>query len=307
MNKPLHRMICLAQVAACSLLIAGCANNRFAKQGLKEIPGRSCQEPEELVDVLSRFTTAVNKGDFTQAVSFLSVEDQKKMIAADGSVPDSIQAKMKALNFQGLSNDPKIDLVKGKLTGIFACLPCLDEGPPAVVSKAPPIPPQVKRDEVEKLRKEIAQDFYREVQKGKWKPASEMVHPQEWAVFLDEKGRLTELSKRRLKAIQECDLDALTLVDGRLTGVVVMLEPPKSELYLKSQIFFDHIAADRMDAAIGMILESEKKFFLGEDGKLRTDRKAQLKAMSREDWQRLYLYHDVLLGVAEVAVGFHNL
>jgi hypothetical protein len=56
-----------------------------------------------------------------------------------------------------------------------------------------------------------------------------------------------------------------------------------------------------------MILESEKRFFVDEKGKPRSDRMAKLKALDRGEWQKLYLYHDVLLGVAEAAFGYQNL
>ena len=77
--------------------------------------------------------------------------------------------------------------------------------------------------------------------------------------------------------------------------------------YLASMKFFDAVDQDRIADALGMLLESEKKFFLGPDGKPRADRIAKLKALDRSQWRRLYLYHHVLLGVAEAAIGYGNL
>lgn len=107
--------------------------------------------------------------------------------------------------------------------------------------------------------------------------------------------------------MEKCDLDALVLKDGLPTGLVVLLEPPVSELYLRSEIFFDFVESDQIEEALGMLLESEKKFFLDAEGKPRPDRIAKLKEIDREDWRKLYLYHDVLLGVAEAAIGYGNL
>ncbi len=56
-----------------------------------------------------------------------------------------------------------------------------------------------------------------------------------------------------------------------------------------------------------MVLESEKKFFRDADGRLRPDRVERLKALDPGEWRRLYLYHDVLLGVAEAAIGYEDL
>lgn len=304
-----HRRYLGAVAAGLSAaLLLGCAHRNKEATNLKDIESRSCQEPEELVDVLARFATALNKKDYHQAVSYLSKEDQAKIVAGDGVILSDMKRKLDALNLQALSNDPRIDLVRGKLTGIFACLPCLDQGEPYVAPKdTAPAPAPVRDNGLEKARRKMAEDFYHGVRAGQWQKAAGLVHPREWDVFLDSRGALSPLNKRRLAALQECDLDALVLHEGLLTGVVVLLDPPVSELYLRSTVFFDLIRDDRIDEAIGMILESEKKFFLGEDGRPRPDRVAKLKALDRSEWRRLYLYHDVLIGVAEASLGYQNL
>lgn len=297
-----------------ALLAVGCAHRGQAASGLKDIEGRSCKEPEELVDVLAKFATAVHKKDYYLAVSYLSKEDQAKIVVGKGVILDDMRRKLDALNFQALPNDPRIDLVRGRITGIFDCLPCLDQGEPTVLAKETPMPKASplplepgSAEGLEKARQAMAADFYRMLQMGNWQAASGLVHPDEWKVFLDGEGNLTDLNERRLQAIEECDLDALTLSEGLLTGLVLLLEPPLSELYLKSVVFFDLVESDRVQEAIAMILESEKRFFLDEDGRLMPDRVKLLKAMDKEEWHRLYLYHDVLLGVAEAAIGFGNL
>lgn len=314
-SAPVLKSRLLAGVAACALfalVAAGCAHRSPEPAGLKAVAGRECKEPEEIVDVLSRFSTAVHGGEYHRAIAMLVPADQARMVGKDGKVPEDIKVKLDALDFKALANDRRIDLVRGRLKGVFDCLPCLDQGEPVVVAKEPPPKPKVEPDEgspegQEKARKTMAANFYRYIQSGRWQKASGLVHPSEWDVFLDADKNLSDLNERRLQAIEECDLDALTLQDGLLTGLVVLVEPPMSDLYLKSMVFFDLIEGDRIDEAIAMILESEKKFFLDEKGKPRPDRVEKLKAMDREDWRKLYLYHDVLLGVAEAAIGFDNL
>ena len=233
------------------------------------------------------------------------------MTTPSGTVLLEIKAKLDAIDFKALATDRRIDLVRGRLKDVFECLPCLDQGPAQVVEKESPktpAPPEPASPEgLEKARKAMAKQFYLNIETGNWQKASGLVHPDEWKVFLDDQQNLTDLNERRLQAIEECDLDALTLKDGLLTGLVVLLEPPVSELYLKAGIFFDLVEADQIDAAIGMLLESEKRFFLDEKGKPRPDRVAKLKSLEREEWRKLYLYHDVLLGVAEAAIGYQNL
>jgi hypothetical protein len=293
------------------MLLAGCAHHNQAALQLKEVAGRSCREPDELLDVLSRFSTAVQAHEYHRAIAMLVPEDQARMLGKGGSIPKEILAKLDALDFKSLATDRRIDLVRGRLRGVFDCLPCLDQGPSVAVERErpkPAEPPEPASPEgLERARKEMAEAFYRNIQLGLWQPASGLVHPDEWQVFLDEEQNLTDLNERRLQAIEECDLDALTLKDGLLTGLVVLLEPPVSELYLRSGIFFDFLESDRIGEALAMLLESEKKFFLDAEGKPRPDRIAELKALDRNDWQKLYLYHDVLLGVVEASIGYGNL
>jgi hypothetical protein len=292
--------------------LAGCAS--FPKSSAKTggppsangVEGRSCQEPEEMLDVLARFTTLVQARKYHEAIALLDPVDQKRMLDTAGAVPEEIKRKLDALDFKGLPNDRRVDLVRGRLTGIYACLPCLDQGPADTVTRVEP-PKPAGPDAAEKKRAALALEFYRRVQEGRFQAAGDLVDPGEWKVFYNEKGEMTDLTERRLQAMQECDLEALTLRQGKLVGVVVLLEPPASDLYLAAMGFFDAIDQDRIGDAIGMLLESEKKYFLGPDGNPRPDRVAKLKAMDRADWNRLYLYHKVLLGVAEAAIGYGNL
>ena len=245
-----------------ALMLTACAGTGRAPASLKPVAGRSCQEPEELLDVLTRFSTLVQKHDYHHAISLLVPADQARMLGPDGKVPENIKKQLHALDFKSLATDRRIDLAHGRLQGVFDCLPCLDEGPAVNVPREArkPVPPAEpgSAEGIEKARKEMAAVFYRKIQMGLWQEASGLVHPDEWAVFEDEEGNLTELNERRMQAI-------------------------------------------------GMLLESEKKFFLDANGKPRPDRVAKLKALDRSEWQKLYLYHDVLLGAAEAAIGFDNL
>src|SRR3989338_2866672 len=114
-------------IAASALAWSGCAQRS---------PGRECQEPEELLDVLTRFAAAVSHRKYHEAVSLLVKEEQDKIIGADGSISDEMKRKLNALNVSSLANHPKIDLVRGKLKGIFECLPCLDEADSATAAAA---------------------------------------------------------------------------------------------------------------------------------------------------------------------------
>lgn len=311
------RLLALLVIPLLAFAITGCASLSKAPSktagsaSANAVAGRSCQEPEEMLDVLARFSTLVQARKYHEAIALLDPADQKRMLDAGGGVPVEIMHKLDALDFKALPKDRRVDLVRGRLTGIYACLPCVDQGPADTVARAEPSDAagaaEAAGAAAEKRRAALALEFYRRVQEGRFEAAGDLVDPGEWEVFYNDKGEMTDLTERRLQAMQECDLEALTLRGGKLVGVVVLLDPPYSDLYLAAMRFFDAVDQDRIADAIGMLLESEKKFFLGPDGKPRPDRVAKLKAMDRADWNRLYLYHHVLLGVAEAAIGYGNL
>ncbi len=293
-----------------SLVFMACSHGNRPTSGLKEIPGRACKDPDALVEVLSEFATLIGARDYYKALSLLTKEDQAKMIAADGSISEMTQRQLDALNFQGLSNNPNIDLVKGKLEGIFDCLPCLDQGEPVVLGKEEdkmlPIP--TLEEAAEARRVSMAKGFYRNIQKEKWREVTSAIHSREREVFLPSgRKELSELDKNRFRAIEECDLDALNLLDDHLIGVVVLLEPPLSDLWQKAQEFFDAVESDDMEKVLSMIIAGEKKHFLDKQGNLRPERVAALRNLQRDQWRKLYLYHNVLMGVVEASIGYGNL
>ena len=290
-------------VVLSGMLWAGCAH-RASQSGLRQVPGRECQEPEELADVLAKFANAVSHREYYQAVSFLSEEDQAKMIDDKGVISDEIKRKLNALNFTGLANNPKIDLVSGRLKGIFDCLPCLDEAEVKAPVKREPEPvDSVQEDPAKKRLRQLSAEFYRDIQEEKWPAVLDLIHPQEREVFTANKDGLSGLNKNRFRAVQECDLEALTLRDDRLVGVVILLQAPVSALWLRSKEFFNRVDAGELEQALSMLLDSEKKRFLDEEGRLRPERIEELKRLDRGAWRKFYLYGDRLMGVSEAALG----
>ncbi len=291
-----------------SAFLIACSHSNPPVSGVKDIPGRACKDPDALVEVLTEFSTHVGARNYYKALSLLDKEDQAKMIAADGTISDMTKRQLDALNFQGLANNPQIDMVKGKLTGVFNCLPCLDQGEPIIVEETVPEEKPDLQDPDEKRRKAMAAAFFKNIQNEKWQEVTSAIHPKEREVFLpmDKKG-LTELDKNRFRTIEECDLDALNLQDDHLIGIVVLLEPPLSDLWQRSQVFFDAVEADDVEKVLSMMIESEKKHFVDKEGKVRSDRFARLKTLDRHQWRKFYLYHNVLMGVVEASIGYDNL
>ncbi|MBW8886857.1 MAG: hypothetical protein JF616_03775 [Fibrobacteres bacterium] len=207
-NPSLRRRIARVALSAALFLftlagLVACAHTAqrsaaASKAGAAAVDGRSCQEPEEMLDVLSRFTTLVQDNQYHAAIALLDPVDQKRMLAADGSVPEIMKRKLDALNFKALPKDRRVDLVRGRLTGICDCLPCLDQGPADSVARTSPPNKPALSDTAEKRRAGLAKEFYRRIQEGRFDAAGDLVHPEEWKVFVDDKGRMSDLTERRL-------------------------------------------------------------------------------------------------------------
>ncbi|MEO6098623.1 MAG: hypothetical protein ABIW76_24300 [Fibrobacteria bacterium] len=60
--------------------LAGCAHRNPPAMAYKEVDGRSCREPDELLDVLTRFSTEVQAHRYHEAIARLVPEDQHRMV-----------------------------------------------------------------------------------------------------------------------------------------------------------------------------------------------------------------------------------
>lgn len=288
-------------------LFAGCSHQGKAASSLRNIESRSCQDPEALADVLSQFANAVSHHEYHKAASYLSKSEQYKIIGVDGMISEDTKRQLKALNFQGLANNPKVDLVDGKLTGIIDCLPCLDQGESVIVPQSDTVAKDTTPDSDRAKLAGLSRDFYQAVRREEWTRALEMMHAQERAVFEQKAPGLSELDRERFRAIQECDLGALNLKEGKLVGVVLLLTPPLSDLWMQSQAFFDRVQKGEIETALSMLIESERKRFYDDEGRILPERVTALKNLDRKRWRELYLAHESLMGVVEAAIGYSNL
>jgi hypothetical protein len=71
--------------------------------------------------------------------------------------------------------------------------------------------------------KSAVNKFFAAVNRRNWSSAVAMINESERRLLLDDKGRLKESAKHRLAQIDQKNRDAISLQDGKLTGVTLLL------------------------------------------------------------------------------------
>lgn len=226
------------------LLLAcfGCASNQRAQEAPRS---------QDLLELLTGFGESLSKRNFALAADYLVPEDKAMLVDERGRVPEDKQRAMQALPLQRLLNHPRVRVEEGRIAGIYALLPNLSQGKAVALgaegdSAASPeyqalfgergsasaeggMPAEMPAGEAPfssdptAYDRQLAEEFFAAVTRRKWAEALGYVHETERQRLVDEKGRVTEKTKRRLARLQQDDLRALLLVDGKLTGVTLVL------------------------------------------------------------------------------------
>ena len=235
-------------VAALGTLLACATSNKEVSQAPRS---------DDLLELLTGFGESLSKRNFNAAVDYL-VPQEKALLMEGGSVPPEKQKMMMALPLQRLIRHPSVRVENGHLAGIYGLLPNLKQGEaipntPVADSNAASVPgqtgevaaaapkgPMAAHDgalpasddnstaPVQSIRpdpqlKAAINKFFQAVNRKNWSGALAMMNENERRILLDDKGRLKESSKHRLAQIDQKNRDALTLQDGKVTGVVLLL------------------------------------------------------------------------------------
>jgi hypothetical protein len=233
--------------AALGLLVACASSNKEAAQAPRS---------DDLLELLTGFGESLSKRNFTKAVDFL-VPEEKSLLLEGGSVPPEKQKLLMALPLQRLIRNPSIRVENGHIAGIYGMLPNLKQGEAAAnmaaandsssteasasgdigatgpmaagastepagedgieasaMAGANPADPQLKS---------AVNKFFAAVNRRNWSSAVAMINESERRLLLDDKGRLKESAKHRLAQIDQKNRDAISLQDGKLTGVTLLL------------------------------------------------------------------------------------
>lgn len=203
---------------ALSILAAACTGGR----GIRA----------ERLDILTSFTVALSERDYAAAAALLSPGDQSALADPQNGILPEYRIRMRAMRLTTLADNPLIEVSHGRIDGIRDILPVLDQGaklesdsaagvPETGFAKVP-APGDPLRREAEAVRRTSA-SFFRSIRMRDWQGALAFVDPQERQGFLRQDGSLREETRRRLAEADTSAWDALTLKDGKLTGIVLII------------------------------------------------------------------------------------
>ena len=228
-------------------LLVACATSN--KEATSQAP-----RSDDLLELLTGFGESLSKRNFTKAVDYM-VPEEKALMLEGGSVPAEKQKMLLALPLQRLIRNPSIRVENGHIAGIYGVLPNLKQGEAAAnmassaettdtansgTAAAPKGPmaaeasSEVSPDDIDAASataanpndpqlKAAVNKFFVAVNKKNWSNALALMNENERKLLLDDKGRLKESAKHRLAQIDQKNRDALTLQDGKLTGVTLLL------------------------------------------------------------------------------------
>lgn len=238
-------------LAAVMGLLMACAGS---KQDAAQAP-----RSDDLLELLTGFGESLSKRNFNKAVDFM-VPEEKALLLEGGSVPPEKQKMLMALPLQKLIRHPAIRVENGHIAGIYTLLPNLRQGEAPVDMAATdegaspdamglngesasgeasgPMASEsgetssgddetavtsAASDQNDPHLKSAVNKFFAAVNKKNWSGALAMMNEGERKLLLDDKGRLKESSKQRLSQMDQKNREALTLQDGKITGVTLLL------------------------------------------------------------------------------------
>jgi hypothetical protein len=242
-------MITLAKsrfgLAACMGFFLACASsNQEAAQAPRS---------DDLLELLTGFGESISKRNFDKAVDYM-VPEEKAMMLEGGTVPPDKQKMLMALPLQRMIRNPSIHVENGHIAGIYGMLPNLRQGEaasdmaaaepesadstlgagpmgegPMAADAAEAADDETASAEAAAEAKDAAQlkaavnKFFAAVNRKNWAGALALMNEGERRLLVDDKGRIKESAKQRLAQMDQKNPEALTLQDGKLTGVTLLL------------------------------------------------------------------------------------
>ena len=235
-------------VTAMGLLVACATSNKEVSQAPRS---------DDLLELLTGFGESLSKRNFTKAVDYM-VPEEKALMLEGGVVPPEKQKMLMALPLQRLIRSPSVRVENGHIAGIYGLLPNLKQGeatnmasnesngvpdssspgtvaaPQGPMASEAPVAPSQDDDMAASMAasagnpndpqlKAAVSKFFAAVNRKNWSGALAMMNENERKMLLDDKGKLKESSKHRLAQIDQKNREALTLQDGKLTGVTLLL------------------------------------------------------------------------------------
>ena len=258
----------------------------------------------EKVDSLISFKETVAGGNYLGAVRKLVAADRAKLMDGSGNVREEMKPRLRALRLKNIVNDQSVKLKRGKLTGILAALPVVRLGQPDTVDTyfdpGDQEPEAVGGDSAQETLHAAAKLLFSDIRSRNWQFVLNDMHPSTRSNFIAKNGKIKAGARLRLSEIDTSAWQALSLRNGKLVGVVLLIPPPQTGLEKSAGAFFDAIAAGKWSTALDMLVDPEKERLTHPGGGIRTEFKRKLSALDREDWDSLFLFHGKLSGVLDL-------
>jgi hypothetical protein len=201
--------------------LVGCSSSAF----------RTAFDPaRERLDVLTSYSLALSKRDYREAAKFLAPADRVRIASPDQGILPEYRERVRAIRRTTLMNNPLIEIRHGLIHGIPDILPVLELGRAdssaqesetgfAQQSNPEPLRDSTAREDLHRT----ARAFFKAVSHREWRKALGYVDAQEKEGFLDSKGGVRDAARSRLASADTSGWEALTLKDGKLTGIVLLL------------------------------------------------------------------------------------
>lgn len=213
---------------------------------------------DDLLELLTGFGESVSKRNFAKAVDYM-VPEEKAMMMENGVVAPDKQKMLLALPLQKLIRHPAIRVEKGHIAGIYSVLPDIRQSNTPMAADMGPdngsadsalmgqdnmngynstamnsesnnsdgqqlgSESQSNANNPDPMLKETVTKFFAAVNKKNWNAALALMNDDEKKLLLDDKGRLKDASKQRLSQMDQKNRDALVMIDGKLSGVALLL------------------------------------------------------------------------------------
>jgi hypothetical protein len=251
-TRPSTSLASLALSLLLSMLLLACAS----KPKDTGTPSGS----NDILDLLTGFGESISKRDYVKAVGYMTPSERSLMLDGSGQVPEDKQKALAALRLSRLIRMPGVHVENGYLAGIYEILPSdqasqanvstsenqvtSEEAPAADASQETEVAntQPAEGDEQAEVATSPSQQgntlgtaqsspeltqavnkFFKAVTQKNWNAALAMMNDDERKILTDDRGKIKEASKARLQHIDSEGKDALTLQDGKLTGVTLLL------------------------------------------------------------------------------------
>lgn len=255
-------------------------------------PGLKTDSPQRAMDrrdSLILFREIIASGNFQRAVSRIHKSERTALLDQAGKVKEDAKPRLRALRLRNLLNSNQVRLRGGGLRGIVEVMPgtgsgegCSEEDFETSGESAADSLREIARNQTHSA----ARLFFDDIRSGVWQFPLNDMHPATRSLFVDHKGRIPKVQAARLRGIDTSRWECLSLIDGKIVGVMSILPKPPEELETVFLAFRKSIHGGEWAAAMDILREDEKRILTFPAGRINPAYTKRLLGLRREDWDR---------------------